>query len=107
VWQADQETFNEPEHWSSFSEDVLHGKIFYGDCDNFALTCAELLVIEGFEKKDIRIALCWTETNEYHAVCVYKNEVLDNRHRRVIPFNEIKYKWHKSMRLDELKWRKS
>ena len=101
IWQSDQETFGVPEYWSSFADDVEQGKVFRGDCDNFALTCGELLVRQGVARNLLRVALCWTETGEYHAVCIADDWCLDNRQRAVWHWSRLPYKWDRSMRLDE------
>ena len=108
IWQCDTETFGVPEYWSSFADDVEAGKVFRGDCDNFALTCGELLARQGVPKGRIRIALCWVETGGYHAACICDQHVLDNRQRAVWHWTQLRgYEWDKSMGLDEPGvWRK-
>lgn len=101
-WAPDQQTFGEPEHWLSFADKVELGHSFVGDCDNFALTCAELLIRRGLDSSLVRIAVCWTETNEYHAVCVAEDFCVDNRLRRTVLFHELPYRWHKSMRMNQV-----
>lgn len=101
-WAPDQTTFGEPEHWLSFADKVELGQSFVGDCDNFALTCAELLIRRGVDPSLVRLAVCWTETEEYHAVCVADGLCVDNRLRRVIPYDKLPYRWHKSMRMDRI-----
>ncbi len=101
IWAPDAETFGVPEYWSSFAREVELGQSFTGDCDNFALTCAERCLQLGISAKDVRIALCWTETGEYHAVCIASDMLLDNRQRWTIPWSKAGYKWDKSMRLSE------
>jgi predicted transglutaminase-like cysteine proteinase len=101
VWAPDMEVFGEPEHWSSLADNVERGEVFKGDCDNFAMTCAELLLRRGIEPVNIRLALCWTETAEYHAVCIAHGELLDNRQRRLRHWASVPYRWHRSMRLDK------
>ena len=102
VWACDMEQFGVPEHWASNADDVEQGRVFRQDCDGFSLTCAELLERRGFETALLRIALCWTETNGYHAVCVADGLILDNRQRVVWHWVRLPYKWDKSMRLNEL-----
>ena len=108
IWTCDQENFGVPEHWSSFADDVEQGKVFRGDCDNFALTCAELLHRRGINPSLIRIALCYVETGEYHAVCIADGWCLDNRQRAVWHWSKLPYRWDRSMRMDEVGvWRKA
>ena len=107
TWAPDQETFDRFEYWSSFADDVEQGKPFTGDCDNFALTCAELLVREGYDKEDVRLVTCWVETGGYHIVCTHKGYVLDNRQRNIMHWGQMPYKWDKAMVLSEPGvWRK-
>ena len=102
IWTCDLENFGVPEYWKSFADEVERGEVFRGDCDNFALTCGELLHRQGIEPKLIRIALCWVENGGYHAVCICDGWVLDNRQRAVWRWNQLqRYKWDKSMRLDQ------
>lgn len=103
IWQADQKTFKVPEFWSSLADEVELGEIFYGDCDNFALTSVDLCLRQGIDPSKLWIATCWTElpTREYHAVGGVGNIVLDNRQRRLLQVNDLGYKWHRAMRLDE------
>lgn len=101
IWAPDAETFGVPEHWTSHADAVDKGQLFEDDCDGFALTCAELLLRRGVPREDVRIALCWTETGEYHAVCIASDMLLDNRQRWTIPWSKAGYKWDKSMRLSE------
>ena len=100
-WAPDDETFGEPEHWSSFADKVEQSKHFRGDCDNFALTVIDLLLRRGVKPENCRLALCWTETNEYHAVAIVHGWLLDNRMRTLRPWATVPYRWHKSMRMDE------
>ena len=101
VWAPDAETFGVPEHWTSHADAVDQGQLFEDDCDGFALTCAELLLRRGIPREDVRIALCWTETNEFHAVCIATHLLLDNRQRWTIPWNVAHYRWDKAMRMSQ------
>ena len=103
TWAPDKETFGRFEYWSSFADDVEQGKPFAGDCDNFALTCAELLARAGYDKADIAIAFCQTETGGYHLVCLYKNTwVLDNRYSDVRDVGSLPYEWVSGMSMAEV-----
>jgi predicted transglutaminase-like cysteine proteinase len=101
VWAPDSETFGVPEHWTSHADTVEKGETFRDDCDGFALTCAELLLRRGVPRASVRIALCWTETGEYHAVCIADDLLLDNRQRWTVPWTAARYRWDKSMSMDE------
>ncbi len=107
IWQCDTITFGVPEHWKSFADEVEQGKVFRGDCDNFALTCAELLVRKGMDPAMVRLSFCQVPPEGWgHLVCVAKDHkgkdmVLDNRQRGVWHWTQIRYNWISSMRLDE------
>ncbi len=102
IWTCDQENYGVPDRWVSYADEVERGEVFRQDCDGFSLTCAELLSRRGVPKSEIRIALCWTEADEYHAVCLCGDLVLDNRQRSVKQWTVMRgYRWHKSMGLDE------
>lgn len=106
TWAPDKETFGTPEHWQSFADDVETGKAFHGDCDNFALTCAELCHRAGYAPEDIQLGLCRTETGEMHLVAIVGPDCLDNRRRWVVPWRRIPYQWIRTMRMSEIgTWR--
>jgi len=100
VWTADEEVYQVPEHWTGSPDVIEAGEILRDDCDGFAMTCVELLLRHGIEPENCRLATCWTETNEYHAVAVVHGWLLDNRMRTLRPWSTLPYKWHKSMRLE-------
>jgi predicted transglutaminase-like cysteine proteinase len=89
------------DHWASHADAVEAGEIFRDDCDGFALTCAELLVRSGQDKETVRIAMCKTETNEGHLVCVCNEWVLDNRQRFIKRWSTLPYEWISSMKMSE------
>lgn len=108
IWTSDMEVFKVSDFWRSFANEVERGEIFKGDCDDFSLSCAELLIRKGIEKSKIRLALCIVETGDGHLVCIVDNFVLDNRQRSVMEWDKLPYQWIESMRMDELGvWRKS
>ena len=94
------------EHWTSHAEEVLQGDNFKDDCDGFALTCAELLITEGIDKKEVSVIYCETETGEAHLVCgIYsdgKTYILENRYGNVYDWKDKpKYVWKYFMKFDE------
>jgi predicted transglutaminase-like cysteine proteinase len=101
VWTADDVLYGVPEHWTSHADVVERGEVFRDDCDGFALTCAELLLRRGLLPENVRIGACWTETGEYHLVCVAHGVLLDNRHRTTHPWGAVGYRWDKAARLSE------
>ena len=101
IWTADKEVFGESDHWKSFADEVERGDVFKGDCDDFSLSCSELLIRQGTDPTKIRIAYCKTETGVGHLVCICDGWVIDNRQRDIIAWDDLPYEWHKSMRIDE------
>lgn len=100
-YQTDKETFGFSEYWSSFADAVAKNERFQGDCDNFAMTCAELASRNGFDPQTILLALCWTETDEYHAVCIVGETLMDNRYNAPFNWRRAPYRWDKAMRMSE------
>lgn len=84
----DKDQFGMDEHWH-LPEDVDN---VTGDCDDFAIACRSLV-------RDLdcatRLAICMTETGEWHLVCTANEYVLDNRQRRVYSREELEYKGYK------------
>lgn len=70
-----------------------------GDCDSYSTAKYERLVSLGWPKDTLRLATCWCETGEYHAVLLvnYKEQtwVLDNRYTQPTEYQLLPYKWHK------------
>lgn len=78
---TDQELHGVPEHW-----DVA----LIGDCDSFALWCRQALAERGIASD---LVLCRTETGEGHLVCSVGGHILDNRHKWVMPRQDLPYEW--------------
>jgi predicted transglutaminase-like cysteine proteinase len=70
-----------------------------GDCEDYALAKRKRLLDMGVDSKYLRLATCWTETWEYHAVLIVTtNEgdyVLDNRYPLPMMKQDLRYRWHK------------
>ena len=96
---SDIDLYGWQDYWSSHGDDVLSGRGFAGDCDNFALTACELAHRAGHQ--DVSIVLAWTETGEYHAVCAVDDRILDNRYAQVMPVHRLPYRWHIGMAINE------
>ena len=79
-----------------------------GDCDSYATSKYEKLVALGCPKDILRLATCWVETGEYHAVLLVNYEeqtwVLDNRHPYPTEYQLLPYKWHKLQDAGTSKW---
>lgn len=106
IWTADKKTFGELEHWRSFADEIERGEVFMGDCDDFCLACAELLIRQEADPAKVRIALCKVETGGGHLVCIADGWALDNRERSIISWDLLPYTWIKYMRMDNPgKWK--
>ena len=101
----DDKQYMMSEHWTSHAKEVLNGDNFKDDCDGFANTCAELLITEGIDKKDVSVIYCETETGENHLVCgiavAGKTYILENRYGNVYDWTDKpKYVWKYFMKFD-------
>lgn len=78
-----------------------------GDCEDYALAKLHALLDRGWPIEQLKLATCWTENNEYHAVLIvdygqatesmFKIDryVMDNRSDIVYPIYRSDYKWDK------------
>jgi predicted transglutaminase-like cysteine proteinase len=70
-----------------------------GDCDSYATAKYERLAAIGWPREWLRLATCYVETGEYHAVLLAdldgRTWVLDNRHPWPTEFSLLPYRWHK------------
>lgn len=95
------------DHWGSHAQLVRYGHTFRDDCDGFALTCAELLLMKEADPGDVKIIFCQVETGEHHLVTSWQHWILDNRQRTIKYWDDLPYRWISSMRLNEKGvWRK-
>lgn len=123
IYESDEQNYQMSEHWTSHADDVYKmwhqafadeienpdtEKRFKDDCDGFALTCAELLIVADVPREKVKIIICHTETGEGHLVCALDHEnntyILDNRYRFVYYWEEatrIGYRWDYFMSFDE------
>lgn len=101
-YRTDIDLYRKVEFWT-----VVHG-IGEGDCEDYALTKRARLIEAGLPHEDLRLATCWTEEDEYHAVLtVETNEttmVLDNRFPYPYKWSVPAYRWHKRQKPGRLKW---
>ena len=88
----DQVQFDRPEDWREHTDAVNRGESFSGDCDDFAMTCAWLLIERG-AKDDVGIAFCKTKSGTHHLVGMYKGWILDNRHNWPVAWDSVGYEW--------------
>ena len=92
-YMRDRVQFDRPEDWRSHADEVERGDSFNGDCDDFAMTCAELLTRRGADKSEVGIAFCKTDTGVHHLVCMYKGWILDNRRHWAVAWDKAGYEW--------------
>jgi len=95
----DSVQFDRPEHWMSHADAALNGETFAGDCDDYALTCAEVLVERGADPADTAIVYCKTENGTRHLACLYRSWTLDNRHEWPVDWSQIGYEYISAMHL--------
>jgi len=88
--------------WHSFIDKYHTGKKFSGDCDDFALTCADALREKGVSPTHLRLAICTTETDVLHAVLIVdKKWLVDNRFDYVVGWDSAPYTWESGMDCDK------
>lgn len=98
TWAPDKVVFDDMERWHSFLDEYKAGEEFSGDCDDFMLTCADVLIDLGLDPSRLMAAVCETKEGDLHAVLVVDGRmVLDNRQREVRWIEYLPYKWIKSM----------
>ncbi len=105
---TDAKNYEVMDYWTCKAADVSLGKRFKGDCDDFSLTCAELLIKAGIPKSKVKVILCQVETGGYHLVCgvdtEYDTIILDNRFKEAYSWKiRTNYKWIKHMYFDRPK----
>lgn len=81
------------------------------DCDSYATAKYERLVALGWPKSALRLATCWVETGEYHAVLLadlgQETWVLDNRQAYPANYDLLPYKWHKLQIAGTQEWERA
>ena len=112
IWAPDRETYDKPDHWEGFAAAVRRGDVARGDCEDFAITCAELLRDgHGIDPADLRLVYCHTPRAGHMVLAVDRviigdaettaTVVLDNRQRAPVEWNHLGYRWISGMRLTE------
>jgi len=90
-YRTDIDLYGQPEFWTII--DRVRG----GDCEDFAIEKRRRLMVEGIPSDELRLATCWDETGEGHAVLTVDTDqgtlVLDNRRRSVVQFEALPYRW--------------
>lgn len=79
-----------------------------GDCEDFAIAKLRMLLGRGWPSSALRLATCWVETGEYHAVLLVdigeETWVLDNRYPYPMEWKLLRYKWDKIQIAGSKKW---
>ena len=77
--------------------DLVDGRVT-NDCDGYAGFSMLLMLLSGFDRSNLRLALCWTNKDEYHMILLVRlpdgDYVLDNRYSIVWRWDKLPYKWH-------------
>lgn len=85
TYKTDRDNHQLQEHWRSHAEDIIAtpGYRAYGDCDDFALTYAEMLILSGIARHRVAVVYCEIRGYGGHLVCVVDNNVvLDNNFKK-------------------------
>ena len=80
------------------------------DCDSYAMEKLRRLLDHGWPISALRLATCYVETGEYHAVLLADLDgqtwVLDNRHPHPMEYNLLPYTWHRLQVAGTQEWEK-
>ncbi len=101
---TDMDQYNVPEFWTEIDSAG-------GDCEDYALKKRRLLLDAGFPFDCLRIATCWDENGDYHAVLTVDTTqgtyVLDNRFSNVsswVNLTQKGYIWDKRQGAGTRNW---
>lgn len=90
-YRSDPDQYGLKEYWNI--------PLNYGDCEDYALKKRQLLIDRGVRPDNLKLATCWTETGEYHAVLIVSlldgDYVLDNRYKIPAIKQDMPYTWDK------------
>lgn len=86
-YEADADKYGKPDFWKSIDETG-------GDCEDFAIAKLRQLREHGWPLAALRLATCYVETGEYHAVLVVEAPgsrafMLDNRQEDPVPLESL------------------
>lgn len=100
TYVTDEEQHGIREQWDMHVAEVDAGEKFSGDCEDFAITCVELL-LRTEEKRDVALVYCLTSDGGGHMICVYKRMwALDCNYPFVYRMSR-EYTWKYIMTLDK------
>ena len=92
-YTKDLKNYGKWEYWESGNDK--------GDCEDYALNKRIKLIEAGWNYQNLRIALCWTNSNKtaYHAVLIVITNrgdfILDNRSNFIENKSSMNYVWDK------------
>jgi len=98
-YKVDTQLYDQDDYWT-----VIEGK-GQGDCDDYALTkIARLIKNTDWKRENLSIGICYVEDSkgrvgkgEGHAVAIALTDrgdfVLDNRHKDVVAYDKLPYRW--------------
>jgi predicted transglutaminase-like cysteine proteinase len=89
-YKTDFQIYGQPDFWERISTAGV------GDCEDFALEKRARLVEAGVPLADLRLALCFTETGDSHAILIAADPdeggdwVLDNRQPSILTLDDLR-----------------
>ena len=102
-YTADAEQYGKSDFWEALTDT--------GDCEDYALAKYQALVAAGFSPNELRLACCYTESGEYHAVLLVDLDgatwVLDNRQPHPTQYALLPYKWDKLQVAGTPRWERA
>lgn len=82
-----------------------------GDCDSYATEKYRRMVLAGWPKSALRLATCYVESGEHHAVLLADLDgqtwVLDNRYPHPMEYDLLPYRWGKLQIAGTQQWEKA
>lgn len=85
-YRSDASRYFTPEFWAAIDSSG-------GDCEDFAIGKLNRLVGKGWPIDHLRLACCYVETGEYHAILIVDTDqgpyVLDNRYPTPMTISEL------------------
>lgn len=105
------------EEWTSYGPELALGVPFRGDCEDFAISVADYLTLQGYDRRHMALALAnvgWLpKKGSYnHAVLIVSTEhgqlVVDNQKKRAVSVNFYDpVVFHSLRRMDSEQWKKA
>lgn len=90
-WTEDKELWNQIDRWEFPVE--VRGTL-REDCDGITLYKMRALIDEGFDPNSLLFIICYTETNEGHAILCVRTDrgdfFLDNRYQDVMTLKKLR-----------------